>query len=85
MWIDAETGDTLREESSEPLPGGLGALPRTTTYSDFRETEGLRIPYHMESQDEASGKSVYELESLEAHLDLPEDSFRLAKPEEEER
>jgi CubicO group peptidase (beta-lactamase class C family) len=85
VWVDAETGDTLREESTLPLPGGLGALPRTVTYSDFRETEGLRIPYRTESQDEASGKTVLELESFEAHLDLPETAFRLTATAGEDR
>ncbi len=83
-WVDAETGDTLREDSTQLLPGGLGSFPRTTTYSDFRVTEGLRMPYRIESQDDATGKTVYQVESFEAHLELPPDAFRLVEPVEKE-
>ncbi len=78
-WIDAETGDTLREDSSEPFAGG--ELPTTTTFSDFRELEGLRLPGRVESQDAANGKSVLTLDSFEARLALGEDAFRLAPPD----
>jgi CubicO group peptidase (beta-lactamase class C family) len=77
VWVDAETGDTLREDFLQPLPGGVGSLPRTHRYADFREVEGMRFPHHMEVEDEATGRTDLEVESLETHLDLPDEAFRV--------
>ncbi len=76
-WVDAETGDTLFEEYDEPVSGALGVLHRVRSYSDFREVEGLRVPYRSTLEDEYTGRMVFELEHLEARVDLPDDAFRL--------
>jgi CubicO group peptidase (beta-lactamase class C family) len=78
-WVDAQTGDTLFEEYDQPVPN-IGALHRVRSYSDFREVEGLRVPFRSTLEDEYSGRMLFELEDLKAHLDLPEDAFRLPPP-----
>lgn len=77
VWVDVETGDTLFEEYDEPVSGALGVLHRVRSYSDFREVEGLRVPYRSTLEDEYTGRMLFELEHLEAHLDLPDDAFTL--------
>ncbi|TAH38006.1 MAG: hypothetical protein EYC70_05115 [Planctomycetota bacterium] len=79
-WVDAETGDTLREDSLERVPGVGIQLPETTRYSDFRSVDGLAIPHRIDAEDEATGKSVFLLEQMETRLQLPDDAFRIAKP-----
>ena len=84
-WVDAETGDTLREDSFEFLPGGVGKLPVTRRFHDFREVAGLRIAHRTESEDEATGRSVFTVERIDLHAELPEGSFRIAPPASGER
>ena len=75
-WVDAETGDTLFEEYDQPVPN-IGALHRVRSYSDFREVEGLRVPFRCTLEDEYTGRMLFEIEQMKAHLDLPDDAFRL--------
>jgi CubicO group peptidase (beta-lactamase class C family) len=80
VWVDAETGDTLREDSSQLLPGGIGNLPITSTLSDFRVVKGLRIPHRIDSENEATGKSEFTLDLVETQLDVPDSAIRIEKP-----
>ncbi|HVS19167.1 MAG TPA: serine hydrolase domain-containing protein [Planctomycetota bacterium] len=80
VWVDAATGDTLFEEYDEPLRGALGVLHSVRSYSDFREFEGLRVPYRSTLEDDFTGRTVFELEHLEARMDLAQDAFRLPPP-----
>lgn len=74
VWVDAETGDTLFEEYDQPVEA-VGSLHRVRGYSDFRDVEGLRVPFRSTLEDEYNGRLEFELERLEARLDLPEDAF----------
>ena len=76
-WVDAETGDTLFEEFEQPVGENLGTLHRVRSYSDFREFEGLRVPYRGTQEDEYTGRMLFNVEHIEAHLLLPDDAFRL--------
>ncbi len=78
-WVDAATGDTLREDSSLLIPG-IGEIPQTTMLSDFRVVHGLRVAHHVASEDPVNGKTVFVLETLETLQPQPEsldDFFRL--------
>ena len=41
--VDAQTGDVLHEQRTVAIPG-VGGLPMTITYSDYRDVRGIRVP-----------------------------------------
>jgi len=67
VTLDRATGDLVRAEVQE-LVDGVGALPKTVLFDDWRELEGLRFPMRVTSLDEASGKVVVEYAELETGL-----------------
>jgi CubicO group peptidase (beta-lactamase class C family) len=77
VWIDAETGDTLFDEYDQPVGGGAGVLHRVRSYSDYRELEGLRVPFRSTLEDEATGRMLFEVETFEARRTLEADAFQL--------
>jgi hypothetical protein len=42
--VDAETGDVLQDQRTL-MAADAGAIPVTTTYSDYRDVGGMRVPY----------------------------------------
>jgi CubicO group peptidase (beta-lactamase class C family) len=67
ITLDRLSGDLVRAEVQE-LVDGLGALPKTVRFEDWRELAGLRLPMRVISLDEASGKVVVEYAGLESGL-----------------
>ena len=43
--VDAETGDVLQTRAGDRGSGEAGAIPTTTTYSDYRDVNGMRVPH----------------------------------------
>ncbi len=79
LFVDAETGDVVKTEG-HALARGIGSLSRTTTFEDWREVAGVRLPFRMITEDEATGRIVVQMESFESGLELPPDTFVL-RPE----
>jgi hypothetical protein len=76
VWLDAETGDvlqTLQTMWSETA----GAIRSTTTYSDYREVGGRRVPHRYITSSEPAGRSIFQVEGVEVGVDLPPDTFTL--------
>lgn len=80
VWVDAETGDVLFDEYDQPLGGGAGVLHRVRSYSDFREVEGVRVPFRSTVEDEATGRMVFEVTQFQGRRELPAETFRLRSP-----
>ncbi|MEM7305630.1 MAG: serine hydrolase domain-containing protein [Planctomycetota bacterium] len=74
--IDAATGDILRWREPSITPG-VGLLPITTTLADYREVEGMRIPFHSEIANAASGRLVVRLDEVETSVEMTPEEFRL--------
>jgi hypothetical protein len=74
--IDAETGDVL--QTLQTLwTGEAGATPMTTTYSDYREVGGRRIPHHYIESNEFLGRAIFQVERVEVGVELAPDTFTL--------
>jgi hypothetical protein len=74
--LDAETGDVLQTQQATWIPEA-GAIPTTTTYSDYREVGGMRVPHRYVTSTEISGRMIYQVERVEVNIDLPPDTFAL--------
>ncbi len=74
--LDAETGDVLQTQQTMWIPGA-GAIPVTTTYSDYREVRGMRVPHRCTESTEMVGRTIYEVERVEVGVELAPDTFTL--------
>jgi hypothetical protein len=77
--VDAPTGDVLREQRTVAIPVG-GGLPITTTYSDYRDLRGTRVPYRYVESNEQTGRTIYQVESVDVGVRLDPDIFTLQRP-----
>ena len=74
--VDAETGDVLQTQQTL-WSGELGAIPTTTTYSEYREVGGLRVPHRYIESNDFVGRAIYEVERVEVGVELAPDTFTL--------
>ena len=81
LSVDVATGDVLRVERTLVIPG-IGGMPVVDTYEDYRSLHGMRIPYRTIESNEATGRTIFEVESVEINLDLDEDAFIIRPPDE---
>jgi hypothetical protein len=76
VTLDAETGDVLQTQQAMWIPEA-GAITTTTTYSDYREVGGMRVPHrHVESTD-IGGRMIFQVERVEVGVELAPDTFTL--------
>ena len=74
--LDAETGDVLQTQQAMWFPEA-GAIPFTTTYSDYREVGGMRVPHHYIVSTEMAGRTIFQVERVEVGVELAPDTFAL--------
>jgi hypothetical protein len=79
VTLDAKTGDVLQTQQTL-WAGELGAMPTTTTYSDYREVGGLRVPHRYVKSSDALGRTIYQVERVEVGVELAPDTFTLPAP-----
>lgn len=74
-WVDAETGDLVRLDGAVIDASSTLAIPMRVLYDDYRDVEGVRVPFRIVTSTEITGDVVIELESIEARLELDEALF----------
>lgn len=79
LYVDASSGLLLKEETSE-IARGIGGLPVTYTFSDYRPVNGVMIPFKATTRTAQSGESVVQLESAATDVDLQDSDFRIDPP-----
>jgi hypothetical protein len=75
--VDAENGDLVHTSTTTPLPGGVGSVPTETTYAEYRDVAGLRLPGRIAVTTPMNGNVILVSENAETGVDLPDDRFRL--------
>lgn len=75
-FIDTTTGLLRSADAIIDVPG-LGVLGVRVVYDDFREIEGVKIPYAMTSEfiTPILGKIVSQVESVETHVSVEDADF----------
>jgi CubicO group peptidase (beta-lactamase class C family) len=76
LYIDAETAHLLKLRSAEMSPG-IGTIPVTVRYEDYRDVAGLRLPFRIVSKNSIHGKAVIQFSTIETDVQLPPDAFTL--------
>ena len=78
IQVDAATGDVLNVQTTISIAGGAVKVPIETTYEDFRDVRGLRMPHRTINVEMGNGRVVTQLERVESEVQLPAGIFRLA-------
>ena len=73
--VDPETGDTLKAETNLKDPSFTVSVPIETRYEDYREVEGLRIPFRIVTTTEVSGRSIIQFDEFAVRLEIGEGFF----------
>ncbi len=73
--VDADTGDLLRLNTQWLRPGSSASMPETFTFEDYREFQGLRIPFKITSLSLYHGLTEFQLEKIDTNLNLEESVF----------
>jgi len=77
LYFDRESGLLVRSISF--TQGLLGRLPVQLDYSDFREVDGVKVPFHWVNKDIAEGNSyTYQADSVQQNV--PVDEARFTRP-----
>lgn len=63
--VDPENGDVVRIESAIPITGAGGELPISIDYGDFRDVDGVRVPFRSSTENHETGVAVVEFEEIE--------------------
>jgi hypothetical protein len=75
LYFDEETGLLTRQVRSTPSP--VGRLPTRIDYSDYRDVNGLRMPFKWELKW-LDGRSNFEIEAYETNVAI--DAARFNRP-----
>lgn len=81
IYVDTSTGDVLKAVIIALVEGG-GGIPIVVRYEDYRDINGVRIPFRAISSNEHSGRTVIQYETIETNIQLDDTFFILAPPEE---
>jgi len=76
LVLDAETGDVLEAEIQMLMPG-IGPMPQTITFEQYRSIAGLRLPTRITISNDWDGRSVIEIHSIKSHAEAAEELFCL--------
>ena len=79
LHVSAESGLVLKEETVAIAPG-VGQLPLTYTYTDYRAVDGVMLPFKIVAKTLQSGEIVTQFESATSLDELNDDEFRLTPP-----
>jgi CubicO group peptidase (beta-lactamase class C family) len=80
-YVDAESGDLVRSEMRirPPLLAGL-TIPVVVDHEDFREVNGLRMPWRSISSNDFSGRIVAQTDKVETDIEIDEELFTIPPP-----
>jgi hypothetical protein len=76
LGIDTKTGDLLVLTTRIVMPG-LGSLPSTTRFEDYRVVDGVRMPFRHVESNEQMGRTVFEVERVEFDVEVNNELFTL--------
>lgn len=78
LYVDPVTGDVLRFDSAHPVPGLNIDIPITVYLEDYREVEGIRVPFKTTTENAESGRMVIEVNKFEGGVTVCDALFTLA-------
>ncbi|HRP61931.1 MAG TPA: serine hydrolase [Phycisphaerales bacterium] len=80
LSMDVETGRMVKEIATVPVPG-IGRLSTETLLADYREVGGVLMPFHIETQNDLSGRTVIVMDAMDVNVSLGGDALAPLKAE----
>jgi hypothetical protein len=80
LRVDTKTGDLLVLTTTIVMTG-LGSLPSTTRFEDYRVVDGVRLPFRQVESNEQMGRTIYEVERVEFDVEVNNELFTLPSGE----
>ncbi len=77
IYFDAQTGLLARTYTT--MQSVLGGFPEETTYADYRDASGLKVPFTMKVMS-AEGNRTYTWSQVEANAPVEESKFTKPEP-----
>lgn len=74
-WVDKETGRPARLDASTTIKG-IGSIQNTIRLEDYRDVNGVMLPFLITSETEASGKTVVRFDKAETNAAITDDTFK---------
>ncbi len=68
---------TLKQESVVVTP--VGAVPMTSMFGDYREVDGVKVPFLQSQENAITGKTVMIMEKIEFDVPIPTTAFKVGK------
>ena len=79
--IDKETGDVLVVKSQNYIPEMGMSLPYTLIYRNYKEVDGVRLPFEVTEKNEMTGESTSTFDSVETRVKATDEQFRFVARE----
>lgn len=77
LFIDSKTGDILKMKTRMLIQGLGTSMPVTTTFDDYRDIEGLRIPFVTTVRNQGNGNMVFKYDVIKNHQNFDKETFKL--------
>jgi photosynthetic reaction center cytochrome c subunit len=72
FYFDTQSGLLLRV--SQRIESPLGSLPLDTDYSDYRDVDGVKVPFTV-TATRVQGPTIYKWDQIRANVDVAESRF----------
>jgi CubicO group peptidase (beta-lactamase class C family) len=79
LQVDAKTGDVL-EWATALITPALGSLPTIARFEDYRDVDGMRLPFRQIESNDQTGRTVYQFETIEPDVQVDDAMFVLRRP-----
>lgn len=79
QYLSTKTFLLLKQTTTTEIPG-IGPVPSTDTFSDFRLVEGVMVPFRRASSSPLEGESVATVTRIRFNVPLPDSTFRAPAP-----
>ena len=76
IYVNPETGLVLREDTVLPTDI-VGQIPIEINFSDYREVNGVMLPFNFKSGNPFSGDVEVQIEKMEVLKEIKEDAFAM--------
>jgi hypothetical protein len=77
-YVSTKTGLLLKEEAWVTAKG-VGTVPLTVRYEDYREVAGVQIPFRLSSESRVTGKQVMQFTEARANPEITKKTFAVPK------
>ena len=79
--IEKETGDVLVVKSQNNIPEMGMSLPYTLIFRNYKEVDGVRLPFEVTEKNEMTGESIHTFDSVKTRIKALDAQFRFVPRE----